>query len=456
MFLYAFWVPVHPDEAYYWTWSQHLALSYFDGPPLTAWLLRLATDVFGIHTWSIKIIAVTSVSISALLIYRLSVLLFDYDVGFKALLIFLLIPITQATNFITTLDPLLMLFWSLGLYLFWLWLERPTLTKTVFLGITLGLGLLSKYPMILFLPSAFVFLLITPYRKYLLNYKPYLIILIACLVSLPIIIWNQQHHWLSLGFQWHHGAGSSHFSLTHFDMFILGQLGAFNPIYFIALVIFSIRYFKDYKIESLQFLAIPTLIVLILFGYFGLFNRSEANWTMPAYISASILLAYFCDKRSFSVTLWLGFLLNILVIILLKFPYFSPHQIDKVNPVIKFYGFPTVIDPLEQALSPKQLLLPIVSNSYQNASEVELAIKNHPHVCIITPTRQSETTMQCRQFKDELNKKAGEVLWIGPKNDLILLTTRMKHCQIIAASHYSYRTTNRHWVAAECSGKLKE
>ena len=27
-----------PDEAYYWLWSKNRALSYFDHPPLAAWL----------------------------------------------------------------------------------------------------------------------------------------------------------------------------------------------------------------------------------------------------------------------------------------------------------------------------------------------------------------------------------------------------------------------------------
>ncbi|MBS1982537.1 MAG: hypothetical protein JST16_00080 [Bdellovibrionales bacterium] len=32
---------IHPDEAYYWFWSRHLSLGYFDHPPMVAWLIRL-------------------------------------------------------------------------------------------------------------------------------------------------------------------------------------------------------------------------------------------------------------------------------------------------------------------------------------------------------------------------------------------------------------------------------
>lgn len=37
---------IHPDEAYYWVWAQHLRLGYFDHPPMVAYLIRLGQEVF--------------------------------------------------------------------------------------------------------------------------------------------------------------------------------------------------------------------------------------------------------------------------------------------------------------------------------------------------------------------------------------------------------------------------
>ncbi|MCK5749899.1 MAG: glycosyltransferase family 39 protein, partial [Oricola sp.] len=36
-----------PDEGYYWLWGQHLDWSYYDHPPLAAWLERLSAEIFG-------------------------------------------------------------------------------------------------------------------------------------------------------------------------------------------------------------------------------------------------------------------------------------------------------------------------------------------------------------------------------------------------------------------------
>ena len=42
------------DEAYYWMWGKKLAWSYFDPPPLHAWLLRVMDLVFGWNMFSIR------------------------------------------------------------------------------------------------------------------------------------------------------------------------------------------------------------------------------------------------------------------------------------------------------------------------------------------------------------------------------------------------------------------
>lgn len=45
--VYMFRVGPIMDEAYYWMWGQHPGLSYFDHPPLQAWLLGLSDLLFG-------------------------------------------------------------------------------------------------------------------------------------------------------------------------------------------------------------------------------------------------------------------------------------------------------------------------------------------------------------------------------------------------------------------------
>ncbi|WP_395813374.1 ArnT family glycosyltransferase [Devosia sp.] len=46
--------PPMGDESYYWMWGQRLELSYFDHPPLHAWLLWLTEKLVGWHWWSVR------------------------------------------------------------------------------------------------------------------------------------------------------------------------------------------------------------------------------------------------------------------------------------------------------------------------------------------------------------------------------------------------------------------
>jgi 4-amino-4-deoxy-L-arabinose transferase-like glycosyltransferase len=54
---YAGLLALSPQEAYYWTWSRHLDLSYFDHPPLAAWTIRAATALLGESERAIRLAA---------------------------------------------------------------------------------------------------------------------------------------------------------------------------------------------------------------------------------------------------------------------------------------------------------------------------------------------------------------------------------------------------------------
>jgi 4-amino-4-deoxy-L-arabinose transferase-like glycosyltransferase len=51
-------VMVNPmgDESYYWMWGQHLDWSYFDHPPLHAWLQGAIAAIFGWSNLSLRLL----------------------------------------------------------------------------------------------------------------------------------------------------------------------------------------------------------------------------------------------------------------------------------------------------------------------------------------------------------------------------------------------------------------
>ena len=48
------------DEAYYWMWSKHLALSYYDHPPLIAVIIHLGTMIAGDTEFGVRLVSILS------------------------------------------------------------------------------------------------------------------------------------------------------------------------------------------------------------------------------------------------------------------------------------------------------------------------------------------------------------------------------------------------------------
>ena len=64
-------LPLHYDEAYYWVWTQRLDFSYFDHPPMIAWLLWVVGQV-GQTEAVLRIVPVACLSGAVWLMWRLT------------------------------------------------------------------------------------------------------------------------------------------------------------------------------------------------------------------------------------------------------------------------------------------------------------------------------------------------------------------------------------------------
>ena len=56
--VYAGMINLTPQEAYYWVWSLHPDLSYFDHPPMVAYSIRLFTIFWGDTIYGIRLPAI--------------------------------------------------------------------------------------------------------------------------------------------------------------------------------------------------------------------------------------------------------------------------------------------------------------------------------------------------------------------------------------------------------------
>ena len=449
-FIYNLYLPVHPDEAYYWDWSRHLAFSYFDGPPLTAYLIHLSTLVLGNTAVGIKTVAVVCTLCGALFVYRLAYEMFDEQVAFVTLILLLMMPLTQASFVISTLDPPMVCFWALSLYWFYLAVSRDSNLYRYLAGIALGLTLLAKYQGILLVPTFFLFLLMTPYRRQFKNINWYLAGLLALVIFSPVIIWNGQHDWLSFSFQYNHGVAQHKvFQWDLFGYFVGVNMLVVNPIFFVAMFIFAFRHLRTNIINpKLLYLLLPFFITFFYFFYEGLFQPTNANWAATAYISGIVLLGYYIvHGKHYKLYYWgIGF--SLILIIFMRFPGVIPMLPKDSNLKGKFYGYTELFDQAESVIQPGDI---IISNRQQLAAEAAFHLPGQPQTYIIRDDPKQYQFWSADIKKGVLDGKIKSVLYIGDANFVDEMKAYCKQLIFVKKLEYHSAMADRELVVYRCT-----
>jgi dolichol-phosphate mannosyltransferase len=200
--VYAGSVEMMPEETYYWNYSRHLDIGYLDHPPMVAWLIRVATAVFGQTEFGVRAGALFCGAITSIFVYKLARNLFGAATALAALLLVQALPFFFLSGLLMTPDAPLAAAWAASLY----FLERALIGNRSrawwFAGISLGLGMISKYSIALLGPVAVAFMVWDPQsRRWWARSAPYVGALLALAVFSPVIIWNAQHDWASFAFQ---------------------------------------------------------------------------------------------------------------------------------------------------------------------------------------------------------------------------------------------------------------
>jgi len=330
------------DEAHYWVYAKFLDLSYFDHPPMIAYLIKGSTLIFGNTEFAVRFPAVIIFFIASIVFFQTVKKLYNEKTALFGAIILNVIPVFSFLGGVTALpDSPLALFWILSIFIFLLILKTGKKNYWYLLGATVGLGLLSKYNAVMLPVSVVLYLILSPAHRFWFKKKePYLAALIAFILFIPVILWNSVNNWASFGFQMHHGLGSplSNFSIVRFFGTIGAQAGYISPlifIIFIAAAYFCLRDAFKYKDQKALLIACFSFPILIFFNVVSLFNDILPHWPAMGYLSLSIYAAYITVKhwnikwfRNYSIVSW-AFTVLLIVIACLHIMY-------KIIPMEKF------------------------------------------------------------------------------------------------------------------------
>ena len=317
-------LPLFYDEAHYYFWSLSPEFGYFSKPPVVAWLIQLSTAVLPVSEFSVKLFAPVLYGASALLVMAIGTECYDRSTGALAALLFISMPLVSFNSLFITTDAPLLFCWSLASWFAIRAIKRNQWIDWLATGIATGFGLLSKYTMVLLPLSLFLYLLTSrEHRQLLGSPRSWLGLVLAVLIYLPNLWWNQQHAFIS--FQHTQEISQLDRSLLHpsrlFE-FIGGQLLAFGIVamfFFVKLALQKQRYLH----QPTRFLLFLTLPGLLGFCLLSLLSRANQNWAAPVYVSASVLAAHMLLGRA---KLWSALALGLNVLVMSGFYHYHSVQ----------------------------------------------------------------------------------------------------------------------------------
>ncbi len=329
------------DEAYYWEWTTRPALSYYDHPPMTAWVGWLSCTAFGDNELGFRFGTLVCSAVFTLFLFLLARRLWGTDRAALFSAIFVsCVPLFAAGAFMMVPDAPLSAFWIASLYVF----QRIVATRRpsywYLLGGLFGLGLLSKYNMALLPLCVLLYCALSREDRFWLRRKePYLALLLGAALFAPVIFWNAEHGFASFAY---HLSSRNKYDLTWtpFLIYLGGQFLYLSPMVYPAAVAGMVAAAAAAIRKQDRMM---TFVACFSVPYFALFSiacalspTSKPHWPVMAYIPVLMWLASALDaalsKRD-RARLWILSVIWAPAFLMSAFLY-----VQSVYPVVKLEG----------------------------------------------------------------------------------------------------------------------
>lgn len=389
-------VPLHPDEAFYWEWSRRLAAGYSEHPPMVALLIRAGTTLFGDTPLGVRFASVLCGVVAALAAMHAARSVGEPEAGDAAAIVLTAMPVMSGAFLLATPDAPLLAFVAVTLLCVTRALtataRTPALQWWIGAGLAAGLAMASKYTAVLVPLAALLAVGATSsLRSALFTPGPYIAVLLASLVMLPVLRWNALHDWVSFRTQIAHGLNESGGQAWRRELELIGgQVLIVSPILF-ALAVDAVARTVRGDGRMARVFAMVVLVVAAFFAWSATRSRVEANWPAPAWIAAAILLAIapvsttWLKWRTWGVLL--GFIFTAVTYaqsVTRVFPL--PLRRD---PTVRAYGWDDLAAAVARHRAVGENRRWLAANRYQDAAELAFLLPGHPEVYSLNLARRS-------------------------------------------------------------------
>ena len=363
------------DEAYYWTWAQHPQLSYYDHPPLVAWLIKISTSILGNGEFAVRFFAPLGLVATCFLLAQTTK---DFGGDRRSQIIAALLPLCTiagaAAGLIITPDTPLLFCTALFLRCCAALYRSANPNWWLAIGIAGGFALLSKYSAIALAVGLLLWLLVSAQRRrYFLHWQLWAGGLLALAVISPVLIWNAQHDWLSFSKQGGRAVGPYVFSLVSMGDFLSAQIGLLTP-FVAAMVLYSVfatlrhAWRGESRDVLLSALALPFFIYILVLS---LGMKVEANWTLVCLAPFVVMTALRISEawpriRNFTqMSMTFGAALCVMLLAYLASPLH--HDLGRRDPTQRLSGNAIFAQHADE-LATEQNACMILTNDYANTA----------------------------------------------------------------------------------------
>jgi 4-amino-4-deoxy-L-arabinose transferase-like glycosyltransferase len=161
---------IMPQDAYYDFYAQHLDLSYYDHPPMIAYILRLFTTLFGKKVFVLKLADTLVTTTTAIAFFYLAKKFLSENKAWVATALLLSTFMVSILCLISTPDVPLMLCWTISLNFLYGAIWKRKNINWIWAGIFTGLCFDSKYTAVFLIVGLIGFMVISgTYRKLLFS-----------------------------------------------------------------------------------------------------------------------------------------------------------------------------------------------------------------------------------------------------------------------------------------------
>jgi len=291
------------DEAHYWMWSERLALAYFSKGPGIAFAIHASTMAFGPTEFGVRFWSPILAAGTGLMLFYFGLRLFNENVGLWSVIAFNVAPIFNVGAFVMTTDALSIFFWMAAMFSFWLAVEKSPRFSFWWplTGLLTGLGFLSRYTNAFEVVCVLLVLAFGPrLRQEFKRPGLYWLLGIFILCTVPPIIWNAQHAWITLTHLRTRGSltGDVGFRPLEALKFFGEHFIFYSPLLFAALI-WGVagswrRVNQQFKVLFLFWFGLP------VFAFYFLLSTNKVatpNWDAVSFVSFGLLAVHYWNER---------------------------------------------------------------------------------------------------------------------------------------------------------------